>query len=111
MYFQNRTNRCGMSLLELLACVAILGVLALVIIPRLGDGSKQAEKAACEINREVIQIQASLWKHQKGSFPAANLADIGTSVAHFPEGLPTCPVDGSSYTIDASAGNVIGHVH
>ena len=58
-----------------------------------------------------IEIQAELWRHNTGNWPAANLATIGADVSYFPGGLPTCPVDESAYTIDTSTGLVIGHNH
>jgi len=103
-------SRTGMSLLELLAVVAILGVVAAVIIPRVTGGSDSANIAACYVYKGYIEIQAELWNHNNGAFPATNLATIAADGNYFPEGLPTCPVDGTDYTIDA-AGLVIGHNH
>ena len=37
--------------------------------------------------------------------------DIGTVDDYFPDGLPTCPVDGTSYTLDATTHFLVGHDH
>ena len=102
--------RTGLSLLELMAVISVLGVLALVIVPRFSKESDSTKAAACHTYQGDIEIQCELWLQNTGNWPAANLADVGANTDYFPEGLPTCPVDGSSYTIDAS-GRVIGHNH
>jgi prepilin-type N-terminal cleavage/methylation domain-containing protein len=101
----------GLSLTELVAAAAILGVLALVIVPRIARHHDDAERTACHTNRTEIELQARLWRRSTGSYPAANLGDIGGNAAYFPAGLPICPVDGSAYTIDTTGGIVIGHTH
>ena len=96
---------------ELTAVVAILGVLAMIIVPRVMEHHASAKQTACDTNQGEIELQAKLWRRNFGSLPAANLSDIGANQAYFPEGLPTCPVDGTSYTIDTTDGHVTGHTH
>lgn len=104
-------QQTGFSLLELMAVVAILGVLAGVVIARVAGSDDTADISACHVYKGDIEVQAELWNHNTGSWPAANLATIGADVNYFPEGLPTCPVDGTTYTIDAATGRVVGHTH
>ncbi len=104
-------TRHGISLLELLAAISIIGVLAAAIVPRLGRGSSLAKSEACAVQREVIQIQARLWRREHGRWPRPNLRDVGADKDFFPEGLPTCPVDGSTYRINRKTGLVLGHDH
>ena len=103
------TRRRGVSLLELLAVVTIVGLLAGLIFARFISSSDAAAKNACYVNRGEIELQAQLWFRDKAVWPQANLSDIDLSF--FPEGLPTCPVDGSPYQFDSATGKVIGHVH
>ena len=103
--------QAGFSLLELLAVVTILGVLAAVAISRMAGSNDTADVATCHVYKGDIEVQAELWNHNTGSWPAANLGTIGADVNYFPEGLPTCPVDGTTYTIDPSTGRVVGHTH
>ena len=99
------------SLTELMAVLAILGVLALLVIPRVGGHQATSKKAACYANQGDIELQTKLWKRANGTYPAANLSDIGANPNYLPGGLPTCPVDGTSYTISTTTGLVIGHTH
>lgn len=101
----------GFSLLELVAVIAILGAVAAVIVSRVAGNNETADIAACYVFKGDTEIQAELWNHNSGSWPAANLATIGADLSYFPEGLPTCPVDGTAYTIDTATGLVVGHNH
>jgi prepilin-type N-terminal cleavage/methylation domain-containing protein len=104
-------KRRAFSLVELMAVVAILGVLAALIVPRVLGHHDSAKRSACLANQAEIELQVKLWRRNTGAYPAANLSNIGANISYFPEGLPTCPVDGSAYTIDTTSGLVIGHTH
>lgn len=106
-----RHRRHGLSLLELLASLTIMGVLAAVLIPRISVGTSATKSGSCRVNREVIEVQSALWHRSHGSWPTSNLSNVGADRAYFPEGLPTCPVDQSNYQIDSATGKVIGHNH
>ena len=104
-------SRSGNSLLELLVVVTVLGLLATIVVTHVTSESSSAKVSACHTYKGDIEIQAEIWMHNHGSWPAGNLADIGADTSYFPEGLPTCPVDSTAYTIDTATGLVIGHNH
>jgi type II secretory pathway pseudopilin PulG len=104
-------HRLAFSLWELIAVVAILGALGALIVPRVLGHHSSTKRATCLINQGEIEMQVRLWRRNTGSYPSTNLADIGADTAYFPEGLPTCPVDGTPYTIDTTSGLVTGHTH
>jgi general secretion pathway protein G len=101
----------GFSLTELMAVLAILGVLAVLIVPRVVGPHDSSKRAACYANQGDIELQVKLWRRNQGSYPAADLSNIGAATAYFPSGLPLCPVDGTGYTIDTTSGLVTGHTH
>jgi prepilin-type N-terminal cleavage/methylation domain-containing protein len=107
----SRKPAAAYSLVELMAAIVILGIILLVTVPRVFSHDEASRSAACQVNRRDIEIQAELWINNTGSYPLANLNDVGGDLAYFPEGLPTCPVDGTAYTIDTSTGRVVGHIH
>jgi len=97
--------------LELMGALVIVGVTAALIVPRLMGHNDTAKKNACNVNQGDIELQVKLWRRNLGTYPLANLSNIGADTNYFPSGLPACPVDGSAYTIDTTTGLVIGHTH
>jgi hypothetical protein len=94
-----------------LAVAVLIGILAAVILTRVTANSAASRKNTCYVNKGEIEVQVQLWYRNKNAWPAANLSDIGADTAYFPSGLPTCPVDGSAYTIDSTTHKVSGHTH
>jgi prepilin-type N-terminal cleavage/methylation domain-containing protein len=105
------SSRHGLNLLEMLVVVVIAGIVAAIVLPRLATRALDARKNSCYVNKGKIEVQTQLWYRNKGSWPATNLSDIAADTAYFPEGLPTCPVDSTAYTIDAATHKVVGHTH
>jgi len=101
----------GYTLMELLAVLLLLGILAGWVLARTSSHTAGAKKRACELNQGEIELQIRLWRRNTQSWPTAGLTDIGANPAYFPQGVPTCPVDGTPYTIDTTSGQVIGHNH
>ena len=106
-----RITRDAFSLTELMAVIVLIGITATIVLTRASTGNDNSNIAACYVNKGDIEIQAELWLNNSGSWPLANLSDVGGDVNYFPEGVPLCPVDGTVYTIDTSTGRVIGHNH
>ena len=104
-------NRSGLSLLELLAVVTLLGILVTIAVTRVSDETSGANVSGCYTYKGDIEIQAEIWMHNTGGRPAGNLADIAADSNYFPDGLPTCPVDGLPYEIESTTGRVNGHNH
>ena len=99
------------TLLEMLIVIVILGVLAAVIVPRFTVSAAEAKNNACARIKAQINTMVELWYFRKGKWPKANLSDIGADPEYFPEGIPTCPVDGSKYKLDPVTHRVKGHNH
>src|ERR1043165_3844842 len=94
-------NRSGFSLMELLAVVTILGIIAAIILPRVAVSSDTAKQKVMAHSKATINSAVERWYIEKGAWPANNLSDIGADQNYFPDGLPTNPVDGTAYTLNA----------
>ena len=100
-------KRSGFSLLELLAVVTILAVIAAVVVPRISSSKVAAQQEVNKQNIAEINAAVERWYFEKGSYPQLNLSDIAADVQYFPEGIPQNPVDSSSYQLDATTHRVI----
>ena len=94
-------KRAGFSLMELLAVVTILGIIAAIIVPRVTVSSDTAKAKVNAHNKATINAAVERYYIENGSWPAADLSDIGADTNYFPDGIPTNPVDGSSYTLNS----------
>ena len=102
-------NRAAFSLMELLAAVVILGILAALILPRVSAGTDTAKVKTCVHNRTEINITVEQYYLHTGNWPANDLSDIAGDINYFPDGLATCPVTGAAYRIDPTTHRVVGH--
>ena len=102
-------HRRALSLLELLAVVMILGIIAVLVLPRVIVSSNTTKEKCCHHNRTEINISVERYYIQTGVWPADNLSDIGADLNYFPDGLPTCPVSSDAYRLDPTTHRVIGH--
>ena len=94
------------SLLELLAVVTILGIIAAIIVPRVTVSSDTAKQRVRDHHKATINAAVERWYIDKNSWPANDLTDIAADVDYFPEGIPVNPVDSSVYTLNATTHRV-----
>ncbi|QDS99357.1 type II secretion system protein [Adhaeretor mobilis] len=96
-------KRSGFSLLELLAVVTILGIIASIIVPRVtvsSDTAKQKVRAhhigTLNASVERFYIDNGTWPDDAAPFSAGNLDSV-----YLPDGAPTDPT-GVGYTYNAT---------
>lgn len=99
----------GFTLVELLVVVLILGALAFVAIPRIGQSSTQARINACNTNVDLMNSQIELYYATNDSWPR-RLRDITQNTEYFPDGPPECPFE-VAYTYDSTTHRVEEHNH
>ena len=99
-------KQAGFSLMELLAVVTILGIIAAIIVPRVAVSSDTAKQKVNNHNKATINAAVERWYIEKGTWPANNLSDIGADTNYFPEGLPSNPVNGTAYSLNATTHRV-----
>ena len=101
-------RRQAFTLLELLAVVTILGIIAVIVVPRISTSSAMAKQKAHLTNKAVINAAVERYNINEGSWPSADLNEMlpPTTYDYFPDGLPTNPVDGSAYTINLTTHRV-----
>ena len=93
-------KRTGMSLIELLIVVLILGVLSTIALPRITTSAQTAKQNACASNIGIMNTQIEMYKLDNDSYPAA-LTDVTGDTTYFPDGAPSCPLVGS-YTMSGT---------
>ena len=99
----------GFTLVEVLLVIIIVGILAAIVIPRIMYSRAEARREACRANASAINAQTELFHLNEGTWSTAG--EIGGNTVYFPDGIPTCPVDGFVYTLDATTHRVTGHAH
>lgn len=103
---QPTARRRAFSLLELLAVVTILGIIAAIIVPRVTVSSSSAKQKIRDHHKATINAAVERYFVDTNAWPANDLSDIGANAAYFPDGVPTNPVDGSAYTLNATTHRV-----
>ena len=87
-------------MLELLVVVTLLGIIAVVIVPRLTTSTDFAKTNLDLQMRSDINTAAEQWYIEKGFWPAADLSDIGADPDYFPSGIPDNPL-GGTYSLNS----------
>ncbi len=93
-------RRGGFSLLEMLAVVTIIGVLAAMIVPRIAISGAEAKKKMC--THRISEVNKGLERYFIEKGERATSVDQLTELDTFPDGVPSCPLTGDSYKIDSN---------
>ncbi len=100
-------NKKGFTLIELIVVIAILGILALFLVPSFLGYTKDAQKATCEANRHIIERSYTFYKGKSAEEITLNEymnSDDGKEYQG-----SKCPA-GGVYTYDEN-GKVICSIH
>ena len=108
-----RTNRKGVTLVELLIVVLILAALSTIAIPRISQSAATAKAKSCSANIDIINTAIEHYAADNSVMPAT-LTDVTQNTTYFPGGEPTCAVTGTTYPDAITAENRLdetGHSH
>ena len=93
----------GFSLLEMIAVVMILGILAVLVIARLGQSTAQAKQSVSDQYRADINAALERYNFDHGVFPSS-LNDLHPD--YYPDTLPVDPVTNQPYQLDTTINRV-----
>ena len=90
----------GITLIELLLVVIILGALAALAIPRISSSATTAKANTCATNVDIINSQMEIYFAEHGSYPT--IVNLFADANYFPDGTPVCAVNpAATYSLNA----------
>ncbi len=104
----NKRHSLAYTLVELLIVVLILGALAFVAVPRIGQATTAAKKHACDNNIDLINRQLEKMYLDKGKLQTN--WDKNGRPNYFAKEVPECPF-GVAYVLDESTHHIEAHNH
>ena len=99
----------GLTLVELMIAVLIIGCLAAIAIPRVAVSAEGAKISACRNNVQIINRQIEMFNQDTGGWPD-ELGEVTKNPVYFPDGPPQCPF-GTPYKMNKTTHRVIRHKH
>src|SRR5947208_898201 len=102
---RNARKRNAFSLLELLAVVTILGIIAAMVIPRVTASATTAKHKVNEQNKSEINAAVERYYVDNGAYPANDMSNMvpPTTYNYLPQGIPINPLTGlADYALDGT---------
>jgi general secretion pathway protein G len=100
------SKRTGLSVVELLAIVTILGLIAAIFSPRASLPSGAIRQQEGLPNKLGNHAALERGYTQDESVPINELSNVGAALDHPPNGAVAKPLSGSAYTADGTTHRV-----
>lgn len=97
--YKKINNKKGFTLIELIVVIAIIGILAMVAVPKLGGFIASAEARTDQANAKLLTNIAHVIQADTGKFPTIGTLAPGVWLASFTEMLPVNAKDLTTETI------------
>ena len=107
------SRKSGFTLIEILVVIAIIGVLAYFLVPRLLGTQDMAKEAAVKAIMHQLQISLESFNIENETYPVAtsvgikNLCENYLMPPNYIGAIPKNPYTGKAYTDDDVAGKII----
>lgn len=97
----------GLTLIEMLIVVIIIGAISMVAIPRMNQSLDKAKERSCQANLDIINLQIESYYVNNDQYPA-DITVITQNTILFPDGIPVCSF-GGVYSLSANNRTVCSH--
>ena len=96
-----KLNRKGFTLIELMIVIAIIAILAAILVPNFVKARAQGQLTACKSNLKNIGTACEMYASDHNGRYVNATGDLQTK--GYMKVVPTCPLDGSTYTYACTA--------
>jgi prepilin-type N-terminal cleavage/methylation domain-containing protein len=98
-----KNSQSGFTLVELMAMIAIIGLLATIAIPGFVRARQASQTSACINNLRIIEAAKQQWASetaQQNKTPSITF-DLVSCLDRNGSAMPNCPLGGAGYNIGA----------
>ncbi|MGE5416845.1 MAG: competence type IV pilus major pilin ComGC [Acidobacteriota bacterium] len=99
-------NNKGFTIIELMAVMVILGVIAAIVVPKYAGAMEKSKQKACTNNINMLNHAVELYQEIEGTDPGNQQA---LKDERYINKIVYCPVDSDEYVFNANVFTCNGH--
>ncbi len=100
-----RRKRRAFSIIEFFAVSTIVGIIAAIVVPRVVVDDKLAKEKIRDHYAAAINVAVERYRTEHQAWPQS-MADLSQDPEFFPDGLPSDPLTGRPFELDAATHRV-----